>query len=208
MYKRQFIAFGGATGIYVSPSTTFSAGAENYILIGCNFSGGATYVGGTTYTSNNALFQNCKGITNSASQAQMFFLREATPNPIVEKGVYEKVEGTSTAADVNQKFTHSIGRLTYTGGITKEFVISATAAAYSVSENAIEISIRIAKNGATLADSEYQVTTSAVLMDEHFSCQTVVNLAQNDYIELYIANNTSTSSIVVTEFNLLARASG
>ena len=204
----SFVAFGGATAIYVSPSVVFSGGAENYILLYCNFSGGATYVGGTDYTSNNALFQNCKGIVNSSNQAQMTFINNATPNPIASWDGYEKVEGTTSATSISQKFTHSIGRLTYTGGITKEFVITASAAAYSETDSAIAISMRIAKNGATIPESEYQVTTSAVKMDEHFYCQCVINLAQNDYIELFVANDTSSSSIVVTELNLLARASG
>ncbi len=63
----SFIAFGGATAIFVDPAVTFTAGAESYILITINFSGGATYTGGIDYTSNLALFQNCKGITNTAS---------------------------------------------------------------------------------------------------------------------------------------------
>jgi hypothetical protein len=204
----SFIAFGGATGIHVSPSVVFSGGAENYILLYCNFSGGATYVGGTDYTSNNALFQNCKGITNSSNQAQMYFTNNATPTPIATQSVFEKAEGTTTVGGINQKFTHTIGRLTYTGGITKEFVITTTCAINSVSDASIIILARIAKNGATIPESEYQITTSGAKMDEHLDCQAVVVLAQNDYIELYVANDTSASSIIVTELNLSVRASG
>lgn len=204
----SFIAFGGATAINVSPSVTFSAGAENYILIGCNFSGGATYVGGTDYTSNSALFQNCKGITNSSNQGQIAFTNNATPTPIATQSVFEKAEGTTTASAFNQKFTHTIGRLTYTGGITKEFVVTATCAINSVSDASIIVLARIAKNGATIPESEYQITTSGIKMDEHLDCQAVITLAQNDYVELYVANDSSASSITVTELNLLVRASG
>jgi hypothetical protein len=138
----------------------------------------------------------------------MYFVNNATPTPIAAQSVFEKAEGTTAVGGVNQKFTHTIGRLTYTGGITKEFVITTTCAINSVSDASIIILARIAKNGATIPESEYQITTSGVKMDEHLDCQAVVVLAQNDYIELYVANDTSASSITVTELNLSVRASG
>lgn len=204
----SFVAFGGATAIYVDPAVTFSAGAENYILITCNFSGGATYVGGTTYTSNAALFQNCRGITNSANLGQMYFLNNATQNSIATQGVFEKIEGTTTASPVNQKFTHSLNRLTYVGGLTKEFVITASCSANSVTTPSAILLVRIAKNGATIAESEVQATTSNAGRSENFYCQAITNLAPNDYIELFIANDTSANNVLVTDLNVLARASG
>jgi hypothetical protein len=204
----SFVAFGGATAIYVDPAVTFSAGAENYILITCNFSGGATYVGGTTFTSNNSLFQNCRGITNSANLGQMYFLNNATQNPIAAQGVFEKIEGTTSASPVNQKFNHSLNRLTYVGGLTKEFVITASCSANSVTTPSAILLVRIAKNGATIAESEVQATTSNAGRSENFYCQAITNLAPNDYIELFIANDTSANNVLVTDLNVLARASG
>ncbi len=204
----SFVAFGGATAIYVDPAVTFSAGAENYILITCNFSGGATYAGGTTYTSNNALFQNCRGITNSANLGQMYFLNNATQNSIASQGVFEKIEGTTTPSPVNQKFNHSLNRLTYVGGLTKEFVITASCSANSAVTPSAVLLVRIAKNGATIAESEAQATTSAAGRNENFYCQAITNLAPNDYIELFVANDTSANNVIVTDLNVLARASG
>lgn len=204
----SFIAFGGATAIYVDPAVTFSAGAENYILITCNFSGGATYVGGTNYTSNNALFQGCRGITNSANLGQMYFLNNATQNSIAVQGTFEKIEGTTTASPINQKFSHSLNRLTYVGGLTKEFVISASCSVNSVVTPSAVLLVRIAKNGATIAESEAQATTSNAGRNENFYCQAIINLAPNDYIELFVANDTSTNNVIVTDLNVLVRASG
>lgn len=204
----SFIAFGGATAIYVDPAVTFSAGAENYILISCNFSGGATYVGGTSYISNNALFQNCRGIINSANIGQMYFINNATQNSIAAQGVFEKIDGTTTASTINQKFSHSLNRLTYVGGLTKEFVVTASCSANSVTTPSAVVLVRIAKNGATIAESESQVTTSNSGRNENFFSQAIVNLAPNDYIELFIANDTSTNNVLVTDLNVLVRASG
>jgi hypothetical protein len=202
----SFIAFGGATAIFVDPAVTFTAGAESYILITINFSGGATYTGGIDYTSNLALFQNCKGITNTASIGLMFFSNNATQNPITTQSVFEKILGTTTASVTNQKFSHTNNRLTYTGGITKEFVITAAVSANSVTTNTANITVRIAKNGTTIADSESQATTSSAGRNENFFCQTIVSLAPNDFVELFIANNTSNLNLLATELNLIVRA--
>jgi hypothetical protein len=203
----SFVAFGGATAINVSPSVTFSAGSENYILIACNFSGGATYVGGTDHTSNQALFQNCKGITNSANIGQMYYTNNATQNGIATTGVFEKIEGTTTDSASNLKFSHTNNRLTYTGGLTREFIVTASCSAQAITTNATTILVRIAKNGTTLAESESQATTSATARNENFYCQTIVSLAPNDFIELFIANATNANNLLATELNVLVRAS-
>lgn len=202
----SFVAFGGATAIYVDPAVTFTGGAESYILITVNFSGGATYTGGLTYLSNFALFQNCKGIINTASIGLMSFSNNATENPIATQGVFEKIEGTTTASSVNQKFSHTNNRLTYDGGITKEFIVTASVSANSVTTNAAVITVRIAKNGVTIADSEAQATTSLAGRSETFYCQTIVELTTNDYVEMFIANNTTANNLLATELNLIVRA--
>ena len=200
----SFVAFGGATAINVSTSAVIPV--ESYILITVNFSGGATYVAGVQHDDNKALFQNCKGISNTAEVGQMYFTNNATENPIVTQGVFEKIEGTTTASPENEKFSHTNNRLTYTGGITREFVITASCSANSVTTPAANITVRIAKNGVTIAESESQATTSSAGRNENFFCQALVQLAQNDFIELFIANNTSANNLLVTELNVLTRS--
>lgn len=200
----SFVAFGGATAINVDTSAVIPV--ESYILITVNFSGGATYVAGVQHDDNKALFQNCKGISNTAEVGQMFFTNNATQNPIATTASFEKIEGTTTASIQNEKFSHTNNRLTYTGGITREFVITASCSAQAIQTNATTITVRIAKNGTTIAESESQATTSATGRNENFYCQALVELAQNDYIELFIANQTNANSLLVTELNVLTRS--
>jgi hypothetical protein len=202
----SFIAFGGATAINVSTSAVIPV--ESYILDTINFSGGATYVAGVQHDDNKALFANCRGINNTASVGQMYFNGNATQNAIATQSVFEKVEGTTTASPENEKFSHSIGRLTYTGGITREFVVTASCSVNSVVTNSVSISVRIAKNGATIPESEAKVTTSASGRNENFYCQALVTLAQNDYVELFVANQTNANSLLTSELNVLVRSSG
>ena len=199
-----FIAFSGGTAINVSTSAVIPV--EGYILDTCNFSGGATYVAGVIHTDNKALFQNNKGISNSAEIGQMYFTNNATQNAIATTNVFEKIEGTTTASPQNEKFSHTNNRLTYTGGITREFVVTASCSAQAVQTNATTIVVRIAKNGTTITESESQATTSSTGRNENFYCQVLVELAENDFIELFIANQTNANSLLVTELNVLTRS--
>jgi hypothetical protein len=202
----SFVAFGGATAIFVSPSVTFSGGAETYILDTINFSGGATYTGGLDYTSNTALFSNCKGITNSSEIGQMYYTNNTSPNTIATTGVFEKIVGNTTASSINQKFTHTSNRLTYTGGLNRSFKVTGFISANSVTTNIVTILVRIAKNGTTIAESEAQATTSATGRNESFPCQAIVELAPNDFIEMFIANATNANNLLVTELNVVVEA--
>lgn len=201
----SFVAFGGATAINVSTSAVIPV--ESYILDTINFSGGATYTAGVQYNDNKALFINCKGVINTAEIGQMYFNGNATQNPIAAQSAFEKIEGTTTAGSNNEKFSHSIGRLTYTGGIARQFSVSASCSVNSVVTNTVTIAVRIAKNGATVVESEAKATTSANGRNENFFCQALVTLAQNDYVELFVANQTNANNLLATDMNVLVRSS-
>lgn len=200
----SFVAFGGATAINVSTSAVIPV--EGYILDTCNFSGGATYTAGVQFNDNKALFTNCKGIGNSAEIGQCFYTNNAVQNAIATTGVFEKIEGTTTASTVNQKFSHIDNRLTYTGGITRSFRVTASCSAQALQTNATTILVRAAKNGVTIAESESQATTSATGRNENFYSQAIVELTTNDFLELWIANATNANNLLVTELNMIVEA--
>ena len=200
----SFVAFGGATAINVSTSAVIPV--EGYILDTINFSGGATYTAGVQFSDNKALFTNCKGISNSAEIGQCYYTNNTTQNPIATTGVFEKILGTTTASAVNQKFNHTDNRLTYTGGITRSFRVTASSSAQAITTNNTTILIRAAKNGVTIAESESQATTSGTARNENFYSQAIVELATNDYLELWIANATNANNLLVTELNMIVEA--
>jgi hypothetical protein len=200
----SFVAFGGATAINVSTSAVIPV--EGYILDTCNFSGGATYTAGVQFNDNKALFTNCKGIGNSAEIGQCYFTNNTTQNTIATTGVFEKILGTTTASSVNQKFDHTNNRLTYTGGITRSFRVTASCSAQAITTNNTIILVRAAKNGTTIAESESQATTSATGRNENFYSQAIVELTTNDFLELFIANGSNANNLLVTELNMIVEA--
>lgn len=200
----SFVAFGGATAINVNDSAVIPV--EGYILDTINFSGGANYTAGVQFNDNKALFTNCKGVSNSAEIGQCYFTNNTTQNTIATTGVFEKILGTTSASAVNQKFSHTNNSLTYTGGITRSFRVTASCSAQAITTNATTILVRAAKNGTTIAESESQATTSATLRNENFYSQAIIELATNDYLELWIANATNANNVLVTELNMIVEA--
>lgn len=198
----SFVSLSGSTAIYVDPVTA-SIPVEAYVLDTINFSGPGLFTSGVDYTSNTAFFSNCKGIVNSSAIAQMHFNNNAVATTITTANTFVKANGTTIPNAINQKFSHANNRLTYTGGINRSFKIGAVA---SVSANNGQIiSVRIAKNGVTLSDSEAQATISANGRFENLKCQTIIEMTTNDYVELFLANSANTN-VTAQELNVIIEA--
>jgi hypothetical protein len=200
----SFVAFGGATAINVDASAVIPV--ESYILDTVNFSGGATYTGGITYTDNKAFFSNCKGIVNSSAIGQMYYTNNTTQNPIATTGAFEKILGTTTASSINQKFSHTNNRLTYTGALARSFKVTSFVSANSVTTNNVTILVRIYKNGVAIPESEAQASTSATARNESFPSQAIIEMVQNDYVEIFINNTSNANNLLVTELNVVIEA--
>jgi hypothetical protein len=194
----SFVVLTGETGINVNASATISS--ERYILDTVNFSGGGTYLAGVSYTDNKALFVNCVGITNTSTKGFMYMLNNTTDTAIgvSNVNVWVKATGTTTSG-TNSKFTHTTNRLTYNGAFTNSFLVTVNATVRSGGTNQL-ISIGVAKNGTTFAESEGIIRTTTANVEHGGSTQAVVEMVANDYVELYV-RNTSSTDIRVTDFN-------
>ena len=198
----SMVVFGSTVGINVNSSATVPT--EGYILDTINFSGGGTYTSGVVYTDNKTLFVNNKGIINSAEVCNYFMFNNATVTTVASSGVAYKILGTTTANAINQKFTHTDNRATYVGAITRDFQISATAS-FTSGNNQV-IGLYVAKNGSIVTDSEMYATTSGSGKAESIHIQTILQLSENDYVEIWIENSTSASNITVEYLNTIVKS--
>lgn len=197
-----FVSLSGETGINVNSSATIPV--EGYILDTCNFSGGGTYTAGVGNTDNKALWVNNRGVKNSAEVGFMTMVANATATTIGDIGVAVKAAGTTTFEAVSQKFSHTDNRLTYTGAITRDFRVIATATCSS--GNGHQIGLYIAKNGTVLGNSEQYITANASGRAEGGSVQCIVELATTDYLEFWVENATAATNITVSELSVIAEA--
>jgi len=193
------VAFGSTNGINVDVSATIPV--EAYILDSVNFSGGGTYLGGVVVSSNKTTFFKCKGIQNSAEISLYYMHVNATPTVIAATSTPVKVLGTTTSSDITQKFTNTNNRATYNGSLIRNFKISASLSLES--GNNQKIGCYIAKNGILSNDSEVYVTTSGVGKAESLHVQTLLELNENDYVEIWIENTTAITDITVTDLNVI-----
>ena len=193
------VAWGSTIGINVDASASILV--ESYILDTVNFSGGSTYLSGVTVSDNKTLFVNCKGIQNTAEISQYYMNANATTTVIASAGVAVKALGTTTSSLVTQKFTNTDNRATYNGALTRFFKVVATLSVESGNNN--QIGVYIAKNGTLITESEVYGTTSGTGRSENIVVQTLVELVENDYIEIFVENDTSTNNILVTDLNVI-----
>ena len=197
----SFVAFDGATAINVSPLATIPT--ESYILDTINFSGGANYTTGVTYLSNTAFFLNCKGIINTSSIAQMHFNNNTVPTDILASNTYAKIAGTTTPSSINQKFTHTSNRLTYSGGIARSFKV--TSLASLTANNSNQLTLAVFKNGSIVNGSESSANISGNGRFENLKSHVLLEMQPNDFVEMFV-ENTANVDVTVSEFNVIIEA--
>ena len=194
-----FITFGSSNSINFSTSAITPA--QGYILETCNFSGGGTYQLGVTSADNKALFRDSVGITNSSDISQYYMGGNVTVTPIAVSGTAVKVLGATTSSTITSKFTNTDNRATYTGALDTFFKVAATLSVQSGNNN--QIGVYVAKNGVVDVSSEVYGTTGGSGRAENIVVQTIVQLVQGDFIEIFVENSTGTQDITVTDLNVI-----
>lgn len=176
---------------------------DQCILFKCSFAGAGNYINGLDAGDNESDWVDNKGISNSRTQGKLYMTANATATTINTAGVFEKIAGTTTENSLNQRFSHSNNRLTYTGAITQIFTLEAIVSL--TGSNNKDIDIRFAKNGTTLVSSNSRVTLDSAGKNQNASIADVIELSENDYIEVYIANDTDTTNVTATDLSLTIR---
>lgn len=197
-----FVALAGETALNVSALATIPI--EAYRIDKCDFSGGGTYLVGLDYTSNTALFTSNKGIINSSEVSQYTMINNITPTIILAANTYYKIAGATVSQPITSKFTNTDNRATYIGAITRAFKVDSIASLSSNNNN--QVGIIVAKNGVVISSSESMTTTSGVGRSENIKAQAVVELAQNDYIEMFTINKTGANNIVDVDLSVIIEA--
>lgn len=200
----SFVAFGSTVAITVDGGASIPV--DSYILDTCNFSGGGTYLSGIGqfFTDNEARFRECKGITNTAAVGNYYMRENAVATTFSAADTPTKILGTTTPNTINQKFTHTNNRLTYTGALTSNFEIS-TVCTFVCSSSNETVGLYVAKNGVVLSDSEMYTRSDSRNRAEGISIQTITELTENDYIEIWIENVDNATDITVEFLNTIVK---
>ena len=132
--------------------------------------------------------------TETLSFASVSMAGNATATTIASTATAVKAAGTFVVGDVSAGFTGSTnGRITFTGA-TSRHVINALVTLDASSGSNHLLSIFIAKNG-TVISTKMTDTVSAGLPRAIATFANIV-LAPNDYIEIFVRNESTTTSVI------------
>ena len=119
-------------------------------------------------------------------------------------GTFERLNEGAIAYTASHlvNFTHSDGRLTYTGTTTKHFHVEGHVNIEG-DETAQLVQIRLAKDGTTIAGTEMQHDYTAVDTDAVIAFCWLIDLATNEYLEIYGTSDTNGDTFEVHNLQLI-----
>jgi hypothetical protein len=134
--------------------------------------------------------------------SHIYMISNATSTTISVAGTYTKIVGT-TSINTNQNFTNSTSNKSiYTGTNTKDFV--ATGLLSLTGGNNKDIAIKLAKNGTVLDHTLQQITTDGGGKFTNLTLKDLlIDLATNDYLEVFITNLTDTTAVTVEDLTFI-----
>jgi len=159
-----------------------------------------------------AVVVNTTGATKKASLRDvlgsygMFYFPSSVAIVPASAGVFEKLAGSTTPVGL-EGFTHSAGRLTYSGGRKRRFDIKANVSAETlVALPGENIDIRIAVNGITRAQS--QVGTISLIPGDQkvIASFDSVELESGDEVEIWFQSDQAALAITFHQVQLLIKA--
>ena len=198
----SIVAFGSTIGINFDVSATVPV--EAYILDTVVFSGGGTYIAGVDNTSNLTRWVNCRGVTNTAVNGQIYMHDNATATTVADSVTYVKVLGTTTVSADNEKYSMPLNnRLTNGAVIERKFLIQCNLAFTTGNNKVCEFAFYDSKLGAIRTPSQTKSTSNGNGRAENVTFSCVVSHSLDDYLEIFTRNTTDTSSVTVTDMNFL-----
>ncbi|AEA42544.1 hypothetical protein [Fluviicola taffensis] len=185
-----------ATALHISGITSLNSGSAKVIM----FVGTGAYVTGT-FT--NAWEVETSGISTQKDDVAggNMYLTTPVATTFALANTPVKVLGTTASASLYRATHPTSNRLTYTGSKTRSFFISSSLSITQPSSNRY-FSFYIAKNGVIIPESrqDVKVVNSTDQVSLTISCR--VTLAPNDYIEVWVENQSSTTNMTVQTMNL------
>jgi len=130
-----------------------------------------------------------------------YYRNLAAPTTISVAGTYYKAAGTTTAGDLDDLTMPQDNRMTYVGAPTQHFHIIATISMTCAGVNKV-IGVKIACNGTPLAGSVIRRKVSTGSDIGAVTVQSDVEMDTNDYIEIWVTNETSNTEVTLDEFHL------
>lgn len=195
--KMHVLSFFNAKAIDITGITSISVGAE---LKGTLFVGNGTYIVGTF---SNAWEVESTGLSTQKDDVACgnLYLTVSATTVFSTVNVPVKALCTTIPAQLFRVTAPINNRLTYTGTKTRRFQVIGSLSVTSTAANKY-FSFYIVKNGVVLPESRQAMRLSTGVDKGSVTLSCSVELASNDYIEVWAENNSDTSNMTVETLNL------
>jgi hypothetical protein len=144
----------------------------------------------------------------SHTMGEVYFNDNAVATTVPDTVQYVKVAGATTLTPGMSMGVDGGGasnRLRYVGAVPRHFHVACSFSFVSTSNNQT-IEFAIAKNGQTVNSSILRARISTGSDVQSSAMHVALSLAQNDYIEVFLRNATSTAAVTVTNLNFFTMA--
>ena len=181
----------GSPGIAIKAETGYTVGFGN--IRGSLIDGTAVPLDGLSPSDVNWRMTNNSGIRDSRVVGG-YFLDTAAETTIATVNTPVKVAGTTAALSLNERIVASTSnRLTYTGA--EPSVVLATWNALVDTGNNVLLTFYVYKNGTKIDETASSVRAGSGSDERLAYLSAIVNVETNDYIELWVENNTNTTNV-------------
>ena len=115
--------------------------------------------------------------------------------------ISKKLTAVTSSGNLYRVTSPADNRLTYTGTRTRRFQVIAAVSGTQTSGD-ISYTFHIAKNGVLLTESRQSTYFVVAQQKVNISLSCIVSLAPNDYVEVWIENDTNTTAFNTSNLNL------
>ena len=185
-----------ATATHISGITSVVAASIKVVM----FVGTGTYVTGSFSNSWEIEASGLNTEKDDVASGNLYVSTSAsTPFSAVNSPV--KVSGTTSATSLFRVTSTLNNRLTYSGAKSRRFHVICSLSSIASSNNK-NFTYYIAKNGVVLPESKQLMKLSSQVDRGSLTLSCNILMTANDYIEVWVENNTDATSLVVESLNL------
>jgi hypothetical protein len=145
-----------------------------------------------------------KQLTSTGSYGAMY-ISSAASTTCTSAGTYYKVAGTYTTTQLSNFSLETGNSLKYTGATTQKFLVTVSLSAYSNSTTAYShMYFQLAKNDVVDSTTKQRRTfvNSTANIGYPVSLSQIVSLAQNEFVNLYVAHSLASKTVTVDNMNM------
>lgn len=192
--SNNYFVFSGGTAIKFNPKAKVDQARMNGNL----FRGPAVLINGfDSYTPGWEMRQNGAGLPDTKPYGYLYMNDNPVATKLISPNLFTKIAGETTMIKADG-FTLNNNRITYTGKRILNARIYINVGGKTPEANS-DLSIAVYKNGLTQVAPNSSISVGSKNEGFQITLETIAEINQGDYLEVFIKNNVNTTPIIVKD---------